>query len=740
MNFFRNPVRWAAEHFLRYAVRMKMGSALFEQLQRAFHRTLATDHPKPLQAMRVNKSWLFAANRQIGGRGARAQRKLFINQHSIESNKTTKQQVFSHPFLDLVDNPNDDETGQSFHWRQLLQLNTIGRMYILFWPEVIRLPGPLHDVKLTKLKWMRLLSPDRVRPLRGLGPTGEGLRGFEYRPHGSGRKLVYPPAPSSPAAIDEWKRDPIPFIARGVMPAPDSEDGQSVAIAADSAINTNFALGQLHQNQLINGLHAGLIFYLLKEYADPDRFDKAIVMVKQGLGKAGEPLILPKKIAEVVKNPMSNQDMEFGDLHEVSRREILSVAGASDGVVGNVKDVNRANLEGLELGLAIGAVDPLNSIIADVYNTYILPLFRGQSMRTWLTMEFQTSALKNEIEEAKVLMALTGQKPVISQNEARGRIDLPPIAGGDSIEPKGSAVPLPRERSQMLLSDGTTAGVNLLRLLPKTHPLASDEGRAKKWRQLDAGRRTREQKLQEDLVLFWQRWGEEWAEFIEREGVGGTVLALASGSASVNGDRRRQDAFDFDEWQRMLREIHDPAYRDALVEAWNDQFREIGVSPEIVEADGMRIDEFVNRAGFGFATLTMQSQLQDIENVLRAADDEDDTGDVAEEVLAVFPSRDQPRRSGSQAATVVGGALSIGAWGAAERLLNTTPNEFGLMWLSMRDGKVRDSHVGADGQIVRAGEAFQVGGCLMRYPLDAELCGDAGEIINCRCLPVAVSL
>lgn len=742
MNFFRNPLRWTAERFLRYAVRMKMGASLFDQLQRAFHRTLATDHPKPLQAMRVNKSWLFAANRQIGARGAGVNRQLFLNQHSIESNEITKKQVFSHPFLDLLDNPNTSETGQSFHWRQLIQLNTIGRMYLLCWPEVIQLPGPLSNMRLTKLKWMRLLSPDRVRPLRGLGPTGEGLRGFEYRPHGTGKRWTYPPAPSSPAEIDEWKRDPVPFVARGVMPAADSEDGQSVSIAADSAINTNFALGQLHQNQLINGLHAGLIFYLLRDITDPERFEKAVVMVKQGLGKAGEPLILPKKMAEVMKSPASNQDMQFGDLHEVSRKEILSVAGASDGVVGVVNDVNRANLEGLELGLAIGAVDPLNNIVADVYNNYLLPLYRGQSMRTWFTIEFGTSALKNEKDEAEVLTALTGGKPVISQNEARGRIGLPPVPGGDSIEPKGGAVPIPRdgERSQLLTDGGKLAGVNLLRLLPKAHPLASDDGRAKKWRQLDAGRKGREDKLQQDLIRFWQRWGEEWAEFIEQEGVGGTILALSSGGRSVNGGRRRLDALDFSEWQDLLREVHDPHYKDSLVEAWNDQFREIGVKPEIVDADALRIAEQVNREGFRFATQTMQTQLNDVENVLRAAGPQDAAAEVAEEVLEVFPSRTSPRRSGTQAATQIGNAISSGAFGASERLLNTTPEEFGLMWLSMRDAKVRDSHVGADGQIVRAGEAFQVGNCLMRYPMDAEMCGDPAEIINCRCLPVAVAL
>jgi uncharacterized protein with gpF-like domain len=62
------------------------------------------------------------------------------------------------------------------------------------------------------------------------------------------------------------------------------------------------------------------------------------------------------------------------------------------------------------------------------------------------------------------------------------------------------------------------------------------------------------------------------------------------------------------------------------------------------------------------------------------------------------------------------------------------------MWLSQRDDRVRDSHAAADGQVVEVNEAFVVGGCLMRWPLDGELCGDPGEIINCRCVMVPVDL
>ncbi len=53
-------------------------------------------------------------------------------------------------------------------------------------------------------------------------------------------------------------------------------------------------------------------------------------------------------------------------------------------------------------------------------------------------------------------------------------------------------------------------------------------------------------------------------------------------------------------------------------------------------------------------------------------------------------------------------------------------------WLSMRDGNVRDTHVAADGQVVRAEGTFQVGNARLRYPGDP-YCGDPGEVAECRC-------
>lgn len=61
----------------------------------------------------------------------------------------------------------------------------------------------------------------------------------------------------------------------------------------------------------------------------------------------------------------------------------------------------------------------------------------------------------------------------------------------------------------------------------------------------------------------------------------------------------------------------------------------------------------------------------------------------------------------------------------------------GMEWIATSDGRTRPSHREADGQIVAAGELFQVGGENLRYPGDPA--GSARNIIQCRCTTAVVT-
>jgi uncharacterized protein with gpF-like domain len=58
------------------------------------------------------------------------------------------------------------------------------------------------------------------------------------------------------------------------------------------------------------------------------------------------------------------------------------------------------------------------------------------------------------------------------------------------------------------------------------------------------------------------------------------------------------------------------------------------------------------------------------------------------------------------------------------------------MWVSVEDGRTRDTHVEANGQIRELEETFDVGDEELYYPGDPS--GEAGEVINCRCVCVYI--
>ena len=80
---------------------------------------------------------------------------------------------------------------------------------------------------------------------------------------------------------------------------------------------------------------------------------------------------------------------------------------------------------------------------------------------------------------------------------------------------------------------------------------------------------------------------------------------------------------------------------------------------------------------------------------------------------------------------VITETTAVGAFEAGQLqawLLSGVPFK---MWLSQRDGRVRPSHIVADGQVVDVAEPFLVGNALMQHPGDPN--GPASEVVNCRC-------
>jgi phage portal protein BeeE len=452
---------FVVRHAARFANSSIAPSKLAELMKHAFAVALGDLHRPDAQQLAQNKSWLYAANRQIAGRAVRIDAELYRVQQT-ETAPPTETQVYAHPFLNLLRQPNRDNSGKVFHWRTVLHLNTGGRAYVLCQPEVLKMKFANVDTTLTRIKSMRLLDPDRVYPISipddGDGDCDEFREAalFRYMPI-TGRQRTYIAAPADWAEREAWKRNPTPFVVRIMLPAADSWHGQGPTDAGAWALKTMYALGNMWSRQLENGLHAGLVLMMKTAgLDDAERFEKAIAMVKTGIGKAGEPWVLPAKLVDIHDTPTSMADQQFPLLGVSTRQEALAVAGSSEGMVGLADSYTRATIDGTERIMALGTVDPINVLIADAYNTFVLPLMPGQSDMTKMVLRYRTVAAMDELVQATRLTTLvTGT--IMTPNEARKELGLPYHKDGGDLEKALQLVPMPPKAGAPGAGAATTA-------------------------------------------------------------------------------------------------------------------------------------------------------------------------------------------------------------------------------------------------------------------------------------------
>lgn len=96
---------------------------------------------------------------------------------------------------------------------------------------------------------------------------------------------------------------------------------------------------------------------------------------------------------------------------------------------------------------------------------------------------------------------------------------------------------------------------------------------------------------------------------------------------------------------------------------------------------------------------------------------------------------DEQESSWQRRATTIARTESVGALNAGALAGMEAEGVQCVRWLATPGARTRDTHRRADGQVVRVGAAFDVGGSALRFPGDPR--GPAEEVINCRCALVS---
>lgn len=190
--------------------------------------------------------------------------------------------------------------------------------------------------------------------------------------------------------------------------------------------------------------------------------------------------------------------------------------------------------------------------------------------------------------------------------------------------------------------------------------------------------------------------------------------------------------FDIEQWNAILSNLFSPSVRQQIIADMLLAFEQVSINYDNIESDfdveiKVSTNEVIGRIKTINDTVDKEIKeqirllIQDNLNLQPNKLAELLTDKIDEEFMNRYKNRSQTiaRTTTTQAR----GEAKTTAW-------DSTDAEIRFVWLSERDGKVRDSHRKADGQEIKNGEYFKVGKDKMPYPAGGSV---AEENINCRC-------
>lgn len=553
-------------------------------------------------------------------------------------------------------NPNPWQTSGNFLGQMVLDLGLAGNSYSLKVRDTMRGP-PVWLVRL-RPDWVRVVPDERA-----------GIRAYRYRPGGVENPVTYAPSEivhvKHPSPLDErvgWS--PLRAMAYG------ADLGQEIR---------RYQFQFFEQGARIDGVVSGV--------NNPEQIDELydlwIQQHHQGPETAFLPLVLPSGLS-FTATQMTAKDFEFAALADFSEDDVFEAYGVPRALVGHVKDVNRANLQGLMTIAAENGIRPLTGVIEEHLEADLLAVdWPGTGASDYLEFDFEdpTPGDPEELRERDAVDLKSGKRVI---NELRARDGEPPVEWGDRpwlpitvTQPGGDEDEGEDEDPD---DEGEDDGRSAALWVPPPAPRWS---RAVRQHELAA--------LVEEALA--QALGHRAdAALIERlrPGLVATLLGGAAHAAEL----------------LALAEATVLA-GSAVVQRYLEEH-----VPRLV-----RVNDWTRRR---VRTLTA-----------RAVADGDPLSTLERRLRREFRALRVGRRGLTVARTEAGIAWHMGSY---EQLREGAAG--GNLWITSRDARVRDSHL-IDGQCRLVGVPFDTAaGNQLLHPHDPN--GPAAEVVNCRCVNAPV--
>jgi len=311
-----------------------------------------------------------------------------------------------HDVVDALEGFNPGTTGYEAKYKTSAHLELCGNAY---W----YLEGVKNE--LGKPTAIYILNPGRVKQIYAKDSFPKKLLAYEYRD--GNRKITFQPYE----------------ILHFRYPDPDNDETgvgtvQSIATWIDA---DNYA-NEVNRRYFLNGARIG--GYLESETTlspiQTDQLKKSFEDIHSGVNAAYKTAVLPKGVKYTAADSTA-KDMDFANLSAVMGSRILAGFRVPKSVLGISEDVNRANAEAGSYIFALRTIKPkMQQIIAQL-NEFFVPRYGSD-----IFLDFEDPVPENTQIRIQQMQASTGNKPIMTQNEAREYyFGLEPLDGGDTIIP-----------------------------------------------------------------------------------------------------------------------------------------------------------------------------------------------------------------------------------------------------------------------------------------------------------------
>ena len=338
----------------------------------------------------------------------------------------------NHPLINLLERPNPLQAGNEFFQSLYSYLLLSGNSYVLR-------TGPEHQPP----KELHLLRPDRIK----IEPSNTTIpKSYQYEL--SGEVVAKYPVDSETGASE---------IKHFKMWNPtDDYYGLSPIRAASVDIDQHNYAAKHNVNLLMNGARpSGAIVFRPRDEAGMNvhltesqrqQLISDLELRFQGTNNSGRAMLLEGDF-DWKEMGLSPKDMDFLQLKNMSARDIAMCFGVPSQLVGIPDAQTYSNVQEARLSLYEETIIPLIRRVESDLNEYLAPYY-GERLR----IEYDIDSIPAMAERRRKIyenVTVAVREGIISRNEARDRLGLEPITGGDEVYINANLFPLgePEESS-----------------------------------------------------------------------------------------------------------------------------------------------------------------------------------------------------------------------------------------------------------------------------------------------------